>query len=155
MGRGTARQGRVVEGSGAMTATDQAYKNARSFRRKLSLPELLLWRRVKGQEPRFRRQHPIGPYVLDFYRAAAKLAIEVDGAAHDMGGRPQRDEVRTNWLNGEGIEVLRIPAKDVLADPDAIADALLRLCASRSKPLHHSPPASGPPPQPSAREELK
>jgi len=129
-----------------MTATDRAYKNARRLRRNLSLPEKLLWLRIKGTEVRFRKQHPIGDYILDFYCASAKLAIEVDGAAHDFGDRPRRDQARTSWLNEEGIEVLRIPAKDVLADPDAVADALLRLCADRSKPLHHSPAPDGPPP---------
>ena len=126
-----------------MGATDKAYKQARQLRRDLSLPERLLWVRLRTADVRFRKQHPIGSYVLDFYCASAKLAIEVDGFAHDTGNRPQRDEVRTEWLKSQGIEVLRIPAKDVLAHPEAVADALLLLCA---KPLHHSPLASGPPP---------
>ena len=126
-----------------MSATDRAYKSARKLRRTLSLPEKLLWVRLRGSEVRFRRQHPIGPYVLDFYCPTAKLAIEVDGSAHDFGDRPQRDEIRTDWLKHHGIHVMRIPAKDVLADPDAIAGAIIRLCA---QPLHHSPAASGPPP---------
>jgi len=115
-------------------ATDKAYKNARWLRRDLSLPEKLLWVRLRGAETRFRRQHPIGHYVLDFYCAVAKLAIEVDGAAHDFGDRPQRDDRRTEWLEGQGVEVLRIAAKDVLADPDGIADALMRFCADRADP---------------------
>lgn len=129
-----------------MRATDKAYKNARRLRRQLSLPEKLLWNRLKGSEMHFRKQHPIGDFVLDFYCASAKLAIEVDGFAHDTGTRPRRDEARTRWLNGEGVEILRIAAKDVLADPDAIADGLLRLCASRAKPLHHPAAPDGPPP---------
>ena len=133
-----------------MSATDGAYKNARRLRRALSLPEKLLWVRLRNAEMRFRRQHPIGPYVLDFYCRIARLAIEVDGAAHDFGDRPRRDDARTKWLKSQNIEVLRIPAKDVLADPDEVANAILRFC----EPLHHSPAASGPPPQPSAREEL-
>jgi very-short-patch-repair endonuclease len=126
-----------------MGASDKAYKKARWSRRNLSLPEKLLWVRLRGAEVRFRKQHPIGPYVLDFYCASSKLAIEVDGFAHDTGDRPQRDERRTGWLRAQGIDVLRIPARDVLADPDAVADGLLRLCA---KPLHHSAAPSGPPP---------
>jgi very-short-patch-repair endonuclease len=126
-----------------VSASDKAYKKARWSRRNLSLPEKLLWVRLRGAEVRFRKQHPIGPYVLDFYCASAKLAIEVDGAAHDFGDRPRRDELRTQWLKSQGIDVLRIPAKEILADPDEIADALLRLCA---EPLHRSPAASGPPP---------
>ena len=133
-----------------MSATDRAYKNARRLRRNLSLPEKLLWVRLRRADMRFRKQHPIGPYVLDFYCASA-LAIEVDGFAHDIGNRPQRDERRSEWLRQEGIEVLRIPAKDVLADPDAVTDGLLRLCSR--EPLHHSAALSGAPPQPSAREE--
>ena len=129
-----------------MSATDKAYKIARRFRRELSLPEKLLWVRLRGAEVRFRRQHPIGHYVLDFYCPAAKLAIEVDGEAHDFGDRPQRDDRRTAWLSSKGIEVLRVPAKDVLADPDALGDALIRLCVAKAKPLHHSARPSGPPP---------
>jgi very-short-patch-repair endonuclease len=136
----------MVEGL-SVAATDKAYKHARRLRRNLSLPEKLLWVRLRGAAGvRFRKQHPIGPYVLDFYCASAKLAIEVDGFAHETGDRPQRDEVRTEWLLEQGVEVLRIPAKDVLADPDAVADALLRLCASGAEPLHHSATLSGPPP---------
>ena len=126
-----------------MSATDKAYKNARRLRRELSLPEKLLWVRLRGTHVRFRRQHPVGTYVLDFYCPAAKLAIEVDGAAHDFGDRPNRDDTRTKWLKSQAIELLRIPAKDVLADPDEVADAILRLCA---EPLHHSATPSGPPP---------
>jgi very-short-patch-repair endonuclease len=85
--------------------------------------------------------------VLDFYCPAARLAIEVDGIAHDMGDRPLRDQIRSDWLRSEGIEVLRIPAKDVLADPDSVADGLLQFCASKAEPLHHSASPSGPPPR--------
>ena len=128
-----------------MTATDKAYKNARRLRRDLSLPEKLLWVRLRQADVRFRRQHPIGAYVLDFYCPAMKLAIEVDGAAHDFGNRPQRDEIRIAWLQGRSIDVLRISAKEVLADPDEIAGAIIRLCTL--EPLHHSPSASGAPPR--------
>jgi very-short-patch-repair endonuclease len=129
-----------------VSASDRAYKNARRFRRDLSLPEKLLWVRIRRGELNFRRQHPIGEYVLDFYCPAAKLAIEVDGAAHDFGDRPRRDERRTEWLSEQGIEVLRIPARDVLRDPDEVTDALIRLCCERGKPLHHPASPDGPPP---------
>ena len=111
-----------------MSATDRAYKNARRLRCELSLPEKLLWVRLRGAAVRFRRQHPIGSYVLDFYCPTRKLAIEVDGIAHDMGDRPQRDEARTHWLASQGIDMLRLPASEVLRDPDAVAESILRLC---------------------------
>jgi very-short-patch-repair endonuclease len=65
---------------------------------------------------RFRRQHPIGPYILDFYCASACLAIEVDGFAHDNAGHAEHDKRRDTWLAQRGIAVLRIPAADVLRD---------------------------------------
>lgn len=126
-----------------MTATDRAYKTARRLRRELSLPEKLLWARLRNAPVRFRRQHPIGPYVLDFYCPAQRLAVEIDGFAHDTGERPERDEVRTEWLRNDGIDIVRIAAREVLDDPDRVAEALLRLC---SKPLHQSASPIGPPP---------
>ena len=134
-----------------MSATNRTYKTARRLRRELSLPEKLLWVRLRGSDVRVRRQHPIGAYILDFYCPAAKLAIEIDGAAHDFGNRPQRDDTRTEWLKAQGIAVLRIPAKDVLRDADDVADAVLKVCVG---PLHHPAAPDGPPPQPLAREEL-
>ena len=100
---------------------------ARSLRKRMSLPEALLWRLLRRAN--FRRQHPIGPYVLDFYCAAKKLAIEIDGMAHDLGDRPQRDDTRMAWLEAQGVQVMRIAAKDVLANPNSVADGLIQLCA--------------------------
>jgi very-short-patch-repair endonuclease len=112
----------------------------------MSLPEVLLWQRFKGAAlgVSFRKQHPIGPYRADFYCASARLVVEIDGIAHDMGDRPARDERREQVLMERGYRLLRIPATDVLRDPDAIAAAIVALASS---PLHHSPAASGPPPR--------
>jgi very-short-patch-repair endonuclease len=93
----------------------------------MSLPEVLLWRLLRRSEPQIRRQHPPGEYVLDFYCAAAKLVFEVDGYAHETGNRPQRDEIRQRWLEEQGLTVVRIAARDVLRDPEACADSILRL----------------------------
>ena len=99
----------------------------------MSLPEVLLWRILRRQRngPKFRRQHPIGPYVLDFYVASLKLGIEIDGVAHDLGDRPRRDEERDRWIEAQGIRMLRVGAKDVLSDPNAVADSIVRLCTER------------------------
>jgi very-short-patch-repair endonuclease len=78
-------------------------------------------------KPVFRRQHPIGPYVLDFYCAKARLAIEIDGASHEFGDRPQRDERRNAWLNEHGIRVVHIPAADLQYQIEEIADSIVRL----------------------------
>ena len=71
----------------------------------MSLPEVLLWKELKGRKVglHFRRQHPLGPYVLDFYCDEAKLAVEVDGSSHGTDNRPDRDDRRDGWLAGKGI----------------------------------------------------
>ena len=119
---------------------------ARSARRDMSLPEILLWQRLKGSPEgvAFRKQHPIGSYRADFYCASAKLVIEVDGVAHDMDDRPRRDDRRNEWLCSQGYDVLRVLASDVLRDADGAAAAVISYA---SRPLHHSPAASGPPPR--------
>ena len=112
----------------------------------MSLPEVLLWQRLKGspQGIAFRKQHPIGVYKADFYCAAAKLVIEVDGIAHDMGHRPERDVKRTAWLEAEGYEVLRVPASKMLKNADETAAAVVAYAAD---PLRQSPRRL-PPPRP-------
>ena len=111
-----------------MSATDQAYKAARRLRKQMSLPEVLLWRLLRKSSPPIRRQHPLGSYVVDFYCPAAKLVIEVDGLAHEMGDRPKRDSDRDEWLQARGLTMLRIPAQEVLRDSRACAEGILRLC---------------------------
>src|SRR3546814_9850940 len=71
---------------------------ARKLRRELSLPEILIWQRVKSAQTglKFRKQHPIGPYVADFYCSRAHLVVEVDGEAHERGDRQDRKSTRLN-----------------------------------------------------------
>jgi very-short-patch-repair endonuclease len=103
---------------------------ARKLRRQMTLPEVLLWNLLRKSPDgmHFRRQEPLGKYVLDFYCAKAKVCIEVDGIAHNMGDRPERDELRDDELRAIGIEVVRIPATDVLKSPEEVARALVRYC---------------------------
>lgn len=116
-----------------MRKADHDFTNARRLRREQSLPEGLIWRELRGKRTslKFRRQHPIGPYVLDFYCAQAKLGIEIDGIGHDMGDRPEADERRDRFLRDYGIEIVRIAAADVLADPNAIAKSIVAHCRER------------------------
>ena len=106
---------------------------ARKLRAQPSLPEALLWRHLRLQPDgvKIRRQHPIGDWVLDFYCAAAKVGFEIDGIAHDMGDRPERDISRDEALRALGIEVVRIAATDVLRSPEDVAEAIVRYCKRR------------------------
>ncbi|HTM79803.1 endonuclease domain-containing protein [Asticcacaulis sp.] len=83
----------------------------------------------------FRRQYPFGPYVFDFYCAKINLVIEIDGYHHGVNGQGERDEARDRFLTERGFEVLRIPASDVLAEPDEIADGIYRLILARQQTL--------------------
>ncbi|MEH6702348.1 endonuclease domain-containing protein [Parasphingorhabdus sp.] len=105
---------------------------ARKLRKTMSKPEVMLWQilRERPTGVKFCRQHPIGSYILDFYCASAKLGIEVDGIAHDMGDRPERDERRDWALAQEGVETIRISAQEVLVDPSDVADRILRYIQS-------------------------
>ena len=80
--------------------------------------------------PAFRRQHPIGPYVLDFYCAKARLAVEIDGMSHDVGDRPERDLRRDAWLKTLGVTVMRIPAGEIARNVDSTVDAIVRTAVS-------------------------
>ena len=82
----------VVEGK-MLVPRRATVTKARSLRRSMTLPEVVLWKVLRARPAgiKFRRQHPVGPYVLDFYCEAALTGIEVDGMAHDMGENPLRD----------------------------------------------------------------
>jgi very-short-patch-repair endonuclease len=113
-------------------------RKARKLRTTMSLPEVLLWEQLR-KRPRglkFRRQHPSGPYVLDFFCSDARLAVEIDGEAHNRGDQPQRDMARDDWFALAGISTLRVPARDVLSDAVAAAEAIAS-CAAEHLPLHH------------------
>jgi very-short-patch-repair endonuclease len=105
---------------------------ARKLRKEMSLPEVLLWRELRGKPLgiKFRRQYPVKGFVADFACLESRLLIEIDGIAHDMGERPQRDERRDAILKADGWRVVRIAAKRVLAEPLETAEAIVRLARS-------------------------
>lgn len=130
--------------------TRKTVLKARTLRRAMTKPEVALWQILRDRPSgiKFRRQHPIGPFVLDFYCPAGRLAIKIDGMAHETGANPERDLRRDRWLAQQGFKVLRIPARDVLVDPEAALIAILQRCAP---PLHQ--PTAGPPPHAPHRED--
>ncbi len=98
------------------------------------MPERVLWNILKLQRERdltFRRQHPIGPYVLDFYCHAAELAIEIDGVSYHSGERARRDEARDAWLAAHGLLVFRIGAWRLPKQRFEVADYICRLARER------------------------
>jgi very-short-patch-repair endonuclease len=109
-------------------------KRARKLRKEMSMPEALLWR-VLRQRPaglKFRRQHPAGPYVADFFCHEARLVVEVDGESHERSGRPARDHVRDGWFAERKFDVMRIPARAVLSDVNAVVEGIVARAAPAS-----------------------
>ena len=96
---------------------------ARNLRQRMTDAERLLWSRLRGRQLdgfRFRKQHPVERFVLDFYCPAAKLAIEVDGGQHNEPSGQARDAERTQRLEDAGIRVLRFWNHEVLCNPDVV-----------------------------------
>jgi very-short-patch-repair endonuclease len=96
----------------------------------MTLPEGMLWQALR-QRPdglKFRRQHPIGCCIVDFYCPATTLVVEVDGEAHSMGDRLERDFRRDAWLRGQGLRVIHFSASDVIGDLASVVTAILLAC---------------------------
>ena len=120
---------------GPVRATIRSMQNAKRQRRDMSPPEVRLWallRRSPGGI-KFRRQHPIEPYVADFYCPAAKLVIEVDGEIHNFTAA--RDDARDGYMKDLGLQIIRIPAAEVMRDVLSVADGLVRLCGPSTTQL--------------------
>jgi len=107
-----------------MRAPDFIRERARSMRRTMTGPERVLWTLLRRNtlSLHFRRQHPVGPFVLDFYCAGARLAVEVDGPVH--AEQVEADSRRTDWLAREGVRVLRFTVAEVEERPAAVLAAI-------------------------------
>ena len=138
---------RVGGGAGTMlTGPGATIGTARKLRSEMTLPEVLLWRELR-QRPggfKFRRQHPAGPYVLDFACVQSRLAIEIDGEAHGRGDRPAHDATKDEWLANQGYRTVRIPAREVLANLENVVRFVTARCETE-QPLHHPAAPDGPP----------
>jgi very-short-patch-repair endonuclease len=87
---------------------------ARELRKRMTEPERILWNHIRGRKQNglyFRRQHPYGIYILDFYCFEANLVIEIDGMIHLS--RHEYDIERTEYLESSGLKVLRFKNKDI------------------------------------------
>ena len=113
------------------------------LRRHATAAEATLWKLLKGKsikELKFRRQHGVGPYILDFYCPEIKLCIELDGEVHT--NTKEYDEIRTEYLKKiAGIQVLRFENRVVFQNPESI---LMEI--ELAKQGHQPPPPTGTPP---------
>lgn len=126
-----------------LTGPEKTKRLAREQRMSMSLPERVLWRqlRLKRTGLRFRKQHPAGPYVLDFYCHEARLCVEIDGQSHDFTSA--HDERRDRWLASQGVRTLRIAARDVLRNLDGVVQYIVAEAQAPSDALRASAPPEG------------
>ncbi len=102
-------------------------ETARRLRQEETPAEEFLWSCLRNRqlnEAKFRRQHQFGPYVLDFYCDAAKLAVECDGGVHDSEERRVLDKKRDSYLRSQGVRVLRISNEDLLNKTEKILSTI-------------------------------
>ena len=106
---------------------------ARGLRQAMSAPEITLWQLLRRRPGgfKFRRQHPSGPYVADFYCHEARLVVEVDSEAHGWGDRPSHGASRDAWFATRGFVTLRIAASDVQKNIEGVSRHILATAASR------------------------
>ena len=116
-----------------ITGPSDTLKRARKLRSEMSLPEMVLWRELRKRPGgfKYRRQHPAGRYILDFYCAAAKLAIEVDGHSHDGHVAAKADAARGDFLRSQGVATLRVPVRAVLGNLEGALLRILEVCEDR------------------------
>jgi ATP-dependent helicase HrpA len=132
--RGRAREGEKLELHAALPEALLTY--ARELRKNATDAENLLWQLLRRNQIHgfsFRRQHPLGAYILDFYCHQAKLAIELDGGQHAEGAQLDHDQVRSAWLQAQGITVLRFWNNEALTNAEGVLQRISE--ALRASPL--------------------
>jgi very-short-patch-repair endonuclease len=99
---------------------------SRTMRQRGTDAEAALWRRLRRQQlgAKFRRQQPIGPYIVDFVSFNPKVIIEVDGGSHNTRAVAKRDEDRMSSLEAQGYRVLRFWNNDVLNNADGVMETI-------------------------------
>ncbi len=100
---------------------------ARQLRRDMTDAERALWRVLRDRKAmsghKFRRQHPVGPYVADFVCLQTRLIVEADGGQHHQSGH---DAGRDDFLRREGFQILRFWNNDILQNLEGVCEMILR-----------------------------
>ena len=104
-------------------ATPRVFENARFLKQVQTKAEEALWKRLRNRKlegRKFRRQHPIEHYIVDFYCHESKLVIEVDGKIHELNDNPDYDKNRTQDLISFGLKVIRFTNEQVLNNIEVV-----------------------------------
>jgi very-short-patch-repair endonuclease len=108
---------------------------AKLLRQNMTDAERLLWHHLRAHrlhDQKFRRQQPIGPYVVDFVHFGARLVIEADGSQHNGSAS---DATRDAWLKNQGFTVLRFWNNEILLNIEAVLEAIVSALGKNTSPL--------------------
>jgi very-short-patch-repair endonuclease len=115
---------------------------AKVLRRRQTDAEEKVWAVLRSRQfidLKFRRQHPVGDYIVDFVCLDEKLIIEIDGGQHNEKQMIDKDEARQKWLEGEGFRVIRFWNNDVMENLEGVMSRLIELIEERRHPHLTSP----------------
>jgi very-short-patch-repair endonuclease len=105
------------------------FENARALRQRETVAEKLIWSRVRNRKlngRKFRRQHAIDRYILDFYCHECRLAVELDGGGHLKKEQREYDELRSKVLGEHNIKVIRFQNEDVINDLERVLEEIVK-----------------------------
>ncbi len=117
---------------------------ARELRQPQTPAEAKLWACLRDRQTggfKFRRQHPIDRFIVDFYCPACRLVIEIDGDTH--AEQVEYDQARTGWLNEQGYHVIRFSNRDVVRHLEGAIEVILEECQRLSSPSPQPSPLRG------------
>ena len=119
-----------IEGGKTSTPVEQSKQltqRVRELRRNQTEAEKILWMKLRNRQVngvKFRRQQPIGPFIVDFVSLEKKLVIEVDGGQHNLSPTINSDQNRTAYLEEQGFEVLRFWNNDVMKNIESVLERI-------------------------------
>jgi very-short-patch-repair endonuclease len=123
---------RVIERTMFYGASRNTFEKARLLRNNMTEAEKIVWDKLKNRnvfKARFRRQHPIGIFIVDFYCHECKLAIEIDGEIHKKNEVIEYDDGRSHDIEKYGIKILRFTNNEVFTDLNNIIEKILKAIA--------------------------
>lgn len=120
------------------SASPKTFENARFLKKVMTNAESILWEQLRNRKLKgfkFRRQHPIASYIIDFYCHESRLVVEVDGAIHKMHDNVQYDQARTVELESRGIKVIRFTNSEVETNISGVLNKISESLTSPPAPL--------------------
>ncbi len=117
-----------------VAATTTSTDRARELRNNATPPERILWRYLRGKQIeglKFRRQHPIGPFIADFYCHERSVVVEIDGDSH-LHDQKQHDVRRDEWMETRRFRVIRVAAREIFSNVEGVVRTIQRELTSQT-----------------------